>query len=49
MIFGIVDIDQSLGPTETLLIADGITNPAYATVELLAQADVIRASAERIS
>ena len=38
-VFGVVDIDQLPGPTETLLIADGSANPAYVAADLLAQAE----------
>ena len=38
-VFGLVDIDQLPGPTETLLIADESANPAYVAADLLAQAE----------
>jgi len=38
-VFGVVDIDQLPGPTETLLIADESANPAYVAADLLAQAE----------
>ena len=38
-VFGVVDIDQLPGPTETLLIADDSADPAYAAADLLAQAE----------
>lgn len=38
-VFGVVDIDQLPGPTETLLIADETANPAYVAADLLAQAE----------
>lgn len=38
-VYGIVDIDQLAGPTETLLIADQAANPGYAAADLLAQAE----------
>ncbi len=38
-VYGIVDIDQLAGPTETLLIADEAANPAFAAADLLAQAE----------
>lgn len=38
-VFGVVDIDQLPGPTETMLIADDTANPAYAAADLLAQAE----------
>lgn len=38
-VFGVVDIDQLPGPTETLLIADDAANPAYVAADLLAQAE----------
>ena len=38
-VFGVVDIDQLPGPTETLLIADESANPAYVASDMLAQAE----------
>jgi histidinol dehydrogenase len=38
-VFGVVDIDQLPGPTETLLIADDSANPAYVAADMLAQAE----------
>lgn len=38
-VYGVVDIDQLPGPTETLVIADESANPAYAAADLLAQAE----------
>ena len=38
-VYGIVDIDQLAGPTETLLVADEGADPAYAAADLLAQAE----------
>ncbi len=38
-VFGVVDIDQLAGPTETLLVADEAADPAYAAADLLAQAE----------
>lgn len=38
-VFGVVDIDQLPGPTETMLIADDSANPAFAAADLLAQAE----------
>lgn len=38
-VFGVVDIDQLPGPTETLLIADDTADPSYAAADLLAQAE----------
>ena len=38
-VYGIVDIDQMAGPTETMLIADEASNPALAAADLLAQAE----------
>ena len=38
-VFGIVDIDQLAGPTETLLIADETASPDLAAADLLAQAE----------
>ena len=38
-VFGIVDIDQLAGPTETLLIADETARPDLVAADLLAQAE----------
>lgn len=38
-VYGIVDIDQLAGPTETLLIADETARPDLAAADLLAQAE----------
>jgi histidinol dehydrogenase len=38
-VFGIVDIDQLPGPTETLLVADESANPSLAAADMLAQAE----------
>lgn len=38
-VYGIVDIDQLPGPTETLLIADESASPVYTAADLLAQAE----------
>ncbi|MFT4036772.1 MAG: histidinol dehydrogenase [Thermomicrobiales bacterium] len=38
-VFGIVDIDQLPGPTETLLVADESANPVLAAADMLAQAE----------
>ncbi|MBC7234212.1 MAG: histidinol dehydrogenase [Chloroflexi bacterium] len=38
-VFGLVDIDQLPGPTETLLIADETAKPAYVAADMLAQAE----------
>jgi histidinol dehydrogenase len=38
-VFGIVDIDQLPGPTETLLVADESANPTLAAADMLAQAE----------
>jgi len=38
-LFGVVGIEGLLGPTETVVIADGQANPAYAAADLLAQAE----------
>ncbi|MFN8591471.1 MAG: histidinol dehydrogenase [Thermomicrobiales bacterium] len=38
-VFGIVDIDQLPGPTETLLVADSSADPALVAADLLAQAE----------
>ena len=39
LVYGIVDIDQLAGPTETLLIADETARPDLAAADLLAQAE----------
>ncbi len=39
MVYGTVGIDGLLGPTETLVIADGSANPQLAAADLLAQAE----------
>ena len=38
-VFGLVDIDQLPGPTETLLVADDSANPRYCAADMLAQAE----------
>lgn len=38
-VFGIVDIDQLPGPTETLLVADDSADPELVAADLLAQAE----------
>lgn len=38
-VYGIVDIDQLPGPTETLLVADESANPVLAAADMLAQAE----------
>ncbi|MDQ2653254.1 MAG: histidinol dehydrogenase [Chloroflexota bacterium] len=38
-VYGIVDIDQLPGPTETLLVADESANPTLAAADMLAQAE----------
>jgi histidinol dehydrogenase len=38
-VFGIVDIDQLPGPTETLLVADSTADPELVAADLLAQAE----------
>ena len=38
-VYGVVDIDQLAGPTETLLIADETADPVFAAADLLAQAE----------
>ena len=38
-VFGIVDIDQLPGPTETLLVADASADPELVAADLLAQAE----------
>jgi histidinol dehydrogenase len=38
-VYGAVGIDGLLGPTETVVIADGSANPRYVAADLLAQAE----------
>ena len=38
-VYGIVDIDQLPGPTETLLVADETANPTLVAADMLAQAE----------
>ncbi len=38
-VFGVVDIDQMAGPTETLLIADDSADPALVAADMLAQSE----------
>ena len=38
-VYGVVDIDQLPGPTETLLVADESANPTLAAADMLAQAE----------
>jgi histidinol dehydrogenase len=38
-LYGIVDIDQLPGPTETLVVADGTADPELVAADLLAQAE----------
>src|SRR5690606_18918694 len=38
-VYGIVDIDQIAGPTETLVIADASADPELVAADLLAQAE----------
>ena len=38
-VYGVVDIDQLPGPTETLLVADQSANPDYIAADMLAQAE----------
>jgi len=39
MVFGTVDIDMIAGPSEILIIADGLANPVYIAADLLSQAE----------
>jgi histidinol dehydrogenase len=39
MVFGMVDIDGIMGPSEVLIIADETTRPDYCAADLLAQAE----------
>jgi histidinol dehydrogenase len=39
MVYGAVGIDGLLGPTETVVIADAVSNPELAAVDMLAQAE----------
>jgi len=39
MVFGTVDIDMIAGPSEILVIADDMANPAYVAADLLSQAE----------
>ena len=38
-VYGIVDIDQLAGPTETMLVADESANPVFVAADLMAQAE----------
>jgi histidinol dehydrogenase len=38
-VYGMVDIDGLMGPSEVMVIADETANPAYAAADLLAQAE----------
>jgi len=38
-VFGVVDIDQLSGPTETLLVADDSPDPSYVAADMLAQSE----------
>mgnify|MGYP003313457181 FL=1 len=38
-VYGIVDIDQLAGPTETMLVADESATPVYVAADLMAQAE----------
>ena len=38
-VFGTVDIDMIAGPSEILVVADGINNPAHIAADLLSQAE----------
>ena len=39
MLYGLVDIDMSAGPSEILVLADGTCNPVYVAADLLSQAE----------
>jgi len=39
MVYGVVDIDGLQGPSEVLIIADGVANPEYCAADLIAQAE----------
>jgi len=39
MVYGAVDIDGLQGPSEVLIIADGMANPEYCAADLLAQTE----------
>ena len=38
-VYGIVDIDGLMGPSEVMVLADETTNPAFAAADLIAQAE----------
>jgi histidinol dehydrogenase len=39
MVYGVVDIDKTAGPSEVLIIADDSANPAWVAADLIAQAE----------
>jgi histidinol dehydrogenase len=39
MLYGTVDIDMVAGPSEILIIADGTTDPSFAAMDMLSQAE----------
>jgi histidinol dehydrogenase len=39
LVYGVVDIDGLAGPSEVIIIADEVANPAYCAADLLAQAE----------
>lgn len=39
LVFGVVDIDMTAGPSEILIIADGTANPSFIAADLLSQAE----------
>ncbi len=39
IVYGIVDIDMIAGPSEIVILADSVTNPAYVAADLLSQAE----------
>ncbi|MDI9493239.1 MAG: histidinol dehydrogenase [Bacillota bacterium] len=39
LVYGTVDIDMIAGPSEILIIADGVTNPRFVAADLLSQAE----------
>ncbi|MBQ0101362.1 MAG: histidinol dehydrogenase, partial [Firmicutes bacterium] len=38
-VYGLVDIDMIAGPSEIMIVADGMTDPAFAAADLLSQAE----------
>ena len=39
MVYGVVDIDKTAGPSEVLIIADGSADPSWVAADLIAQAE----------